>query len=239
MAYCMNCGKELPEGAKFCAECGTSLGAVKSPEGNSRETVYEGTVYKCPNCGNVLDAHELVCETCGYERRGIKAISSVREFNEKLKELEAQRPQKKMRSIFASAFTGGQLTNIEEQIVSLIKNFAIPNTKEDILEFVVLAAANIDLKVYGLNGQQYQNMNPARREISDAWLAKFEQAYQKSQLMLGGTQEFANIHNLYLQKKKEIKKMKWQLPMLLIGIFGGFIVFYGFIFWILAITGSL
>lgn len=233
----MNCGKELPEGAKFCAECGTSLGSVQTAVENKREAVYEGTIYKCPNCGDILDAHELVCETCGYERRGAKAISSVSELSEKLKELEEQRPQKKMRNIFAGAFTGGQLSNIEEQIVSLIKNFAIPNTKEDILEFVVLAATNIDMKVYGLNGQQYQNFNPARREISDAWLAKFEQAYQKAQLMLGGSQEFTNIHNLYMQKKKEIKKMKWQLPLLLIGTILGPFLLIGLICWLLTIGG--
>ena len=108
-----------------------------------------------------------------------------------------------------------------------------------ILVFVVLAAANIDMKVYGLNGQQYQNFNPERREISDAWLAKFEQAYQKAQLMLGGSQEFFNIHNLYNEKKKEIKRMKMQLPWLLIGTFGGIFVFIGLIWLLVFLTGSI
>lgn len=238
MAFCMNCGKELPEGAKFCAECGTPAGKVEEKKTSQRESVYEGTVFKCPNCGDIMDAHELICDTCGYERRGSKATSSVSELAAKLKELESKRPPKKVGNIFANAFTGGQISTIDQQIVSLIKNFAIPNTKEDILEFVVLAAANIDMKVYGLNGQQYQNFNPERREISDAWLAKFEQAYQKAQLMLGGSQEFFNIHNLYNEKKKEIKKMKRQVPTLVISIVGGIIVLYGFIFLMLALTGA-
>ena len=51
MAFCMNCGKELPEGAKFCAECGTPAGMVEEKKTSQRESVYEGTVFKCPNCG--------------------------------------------------------------------------------------------------------------------------------------------------------------------------------------------
>ncbi len=239
MAFCMNCGKQLTDGAKFCAECGTPSGSVGGKAENQRETIYEGTVFKCPNCGDILDSNELVCETCGYERRGSKATSSVRELASKLKELEAQRPPKKVGNIFANAFTGGSLSNADQQIVSLIKNFAIPNTKEDILEFVVLASANIDMKVYGLNGQQYQNFNPERREISDAWLAKFEQAYQKAQLMLGGSQEFANIQNLYTQKMKEIKRMKMQLPWLLIGTLGGSFLFILLIWLLVFLTGSI
>lgn len=37
--YCKNCGKEIHEGAVFCAECGTKAGEmpVKKPDGNKRK----------------------------------------------------------------------------------------------------------------------------------------------------------------------------------------------------------
>ena len=41
MAYCMNCGQQLPEGAKFCSSCGTATGEVKT-ETAQRKTVYDG-----------------------------------------------------------------------------------------------------------------------------------------------------------------------------------------------------
>lgn len=47
------------------------------------------------------------------------------------------------------------MQSIDEQKIDLIRNFSIPNTKEDVLEFIVLAAANIDLKVYGLDSDKY------------------------------------------------------------------------------------
>ncbi len=77
MAFCMNCGTQLSEGAKFCADCGTPVGAVEDKSKNKRRSLCEETVFKCSNCGDIMDAHELVCETCEYERRGAKATTSV------------------------------------------------------------------------------------------------------------------------------------------------------------------
>lgn len=83
MAFCMNCGTQLSEGAKFCADCGTPVGAVEDKSKNKRRSLCEETVFKCSNCGDIMDAHELVCETCEYERRGAKATTSVK-MNERL-----------------------------------------------------------------------------------------------------------------------------------------------------------
>lgn len=234
MAFCINCGQELAEGAKFCANCGVSASEVTI--NTQRKITYDGEIHKCPNCGDILDAYESVCKTCGYELRGTKATNSVRELQSKLEELYSKKPQRKLHTIFTQAFGSRQLSNVDEEIVSLIKNFTIPNNKEDIMEFAILASSNIDMKVYGLNGQQYQTLNPAQREISDAWLAKFEQAYQKAQLMFGTSQEFMNIHLLFEKKQKEIKKKKWEIPLLLIGIFGSIFLIFGIVFLAIALT---
>lgn len=239
MAFCTNCGHQLADGAKFCFECGAKVGVAEEQTSEQRKAVYDGEIHKCPNCGDILDAYESVCETCGWERRGGKATSSVRELQLKLETLYSKRPPRKMRSVFAHALSGGQvLTNVDEEIVGLIKNFSIPNNKEDIMEFAILASSNIDVKVYGsLEGQRYQMLNPAQREISDAWLAKFEQANQKIRLMFGNSQEFLNVQQLFEQKQKEIRKKKRQLPMLLIGIFGAYFLLFGFIMLMISISG--
>ena len=88
MAFCINCGQELTEGSKFCAGCGKAVSDNSST--SQRKIIYEGEIYKCPNCGDILDAYESVCEICGYERRGEKATGSVRELQLKLEELSRQ-----------------------------------------------------------------------------------------------------------------------------------------------------
>lgn len=237
MAFCINCGQKLAEGAKFCAGCGTAANDNNST--TQRKTVYDGEIFKCPNCGDILDAYESVCETCGYERRGAKATGSVRELQLKLEELYAKRPPRKVHTIFTQALSGGQISNTDEEIVGLIKNFSIPNNKEDIMEFIILASSNIDMKVYGVNSQQYQTLNPSQREISDAWLAKYEQAYQKALLMFGGTQDFLNIQSVYEKKMREIQKRKRQLPLLVIGCVGGSLLLVALIWLLVFLTGAI
>ena len=54
MAFCINCGQELAEGAKFCANCGKAVTGENTT--SQRKTVYEGNLHKCPNCGEVLNS---------------------------------------------------------------------------------------------------------------------------------------------------------------------------------------
>lgn len=153
MAICSKCGSQLPDGAKFCLNCGAQSSG--SPEnslsyqaGNSkRETVFEGEIHKCPSCGEVLGAFVTTCPSCGYEIRGGKSSASLHEFSMSL----------------ANAAS-------DEQRTSLIRNFPVPNTKEDIFEFLILASSNI-------TGNTEQN-------ICDAWAVKFRQVEQKLSLLL-------------------------------------------------------
>lgn len=200
-----------------------------------RRQEFAGKVYKCPACGEILNSFERNCPACGHEIRGAQGASSVRQLAAKLELIEARRPPKKSKNIFAQAFNfDTQLQSIDEQKIDLIKNFSIPNTKEDVLEFIVLASGNIDLKVYGLDSQKYAG---ARRELSDAWLAKLEQADQKAELLFGSTQEYLFMRNVYENKVKEIKKQKRKIVWLLVGIFGGLFLMYGVIFLLAALSG--
>lgn len=82
-------------------------------------------------------------------------------------------------------------------------------------------------------------LDPARRELSDAWLAKLEQADQKAEIMFGHTQEYLSMRNVYENKMKAIKKQKLQIVWLFAGLFGVFFVMAGFVLMIIALTGSL
>ena len=199
MKYCINCGQELAKSANFCANCGTPI--TQNTYDTERKTVYDGEIHKCPLCGEVLKAFETVCPTCKFELRGAKTASSVREFALKLENVSS-----------------------EEKRIELIKNFYIPNTKEDIYEFFIYAMSNLS----------------ASEREADAWQVKLEQTYHKAKLSFGNTEEFEYIHNLYIKTSKERSKKvfkksirkKWKLilciilgiislSLMLIGGFGG------------------
>ena len=199
MTYCNHCGTELNDGAKFCSECGMKTEPVKTTE-SQRKTVFDGEIHKCSNCGETLKSFESVCPICGFEIRGKTGSGAVQALSDKLEK-----------------------ATTEEQRIIIVKTFPIPNTKEDIFEFMLLALGNFDLTYYENHLDE--------DDISDAWLAKAEQCYQKAKLILKDTDDLIKIESLYkaindriqdhsleiknseFKKEKEIKQRK----MLLIG----------------------
>lgn len=142
MAFCVNCGQQLGEGTKFCTNCGQTVTTHKT-ENSEHKTVYDGEIHKCPNCGEIIDAFVTNCPACYYEIRGSKATVSLQQFYWDLHRAK----------------------NSEEK-ASMRRNYPIPNSKEDIVEFMILASSNIS--------------GEADKNIFEAWVAKFEQAYQKA-----------------------------------------------------------
>lgn len=124
MTYCINCGQDLPANAQFCPNCGTK---VDNTFESNRKTVFEGTIHKCPSCGEVIDYLSSTCKSCGFEFRNMNSSIVLKEFHEK----------------YISTIS------INEKI-DLVKTFAISNSKEDIFEFMILASSNISSSIEGL-----------------------------------------------------------------------------------------
>lgn len=221
MAFCSNCGHQLTEGAKFCFNCGTKLNIEESSQDEVRKVAYDGEIHKCPNCGDILDAYESVCKACGYEQRGSRATSSVHELAVKLQQIEEARLTSNNHSRF------GQSSEIDQQKINLIRSFVIPNTKEDILEFAVLAASNVDTSAYDDSyGILSTLQNGRRKAVSDAWLAKLKQAYQKAKLVFVGDPRISEIESLYATTNKAIKRVKGRVWKILGIVFGALFAFF-------------
>ena len=165
MPFCENCGQKINDTARFCPRCGSKAGA----NNNERKVFYDGVVKKCPNCGEILKTFETTCSSCGYELRGTRISNSVHEFTYRLENIKS-----------------------EEQKVSLIRNFPIPNTKEDIFEFMILASTNI--------------RGNLQADVLAAWITKFEQCYEKAKLLFCNESDFIKFQSIYEQTRKQISR---------------------------------
>ena len=184
MAFCTNCGNEIKDGDHFCRKCGSKITVLQTHNSAERQVSYGGKVQKCPNCGAVLKSFVGNCPECGYELRGAAKTESVNEFSLR----------------YAEAKTNSQK-------IDLIRTYAIPNTKEDILEFFILASSNIDEDSF-TKSQTSPSDGVTQQEVSDAWMAKFEQAYQKASFLLEGKPELQKIEKLYQKKKSALNSDK-------------------------------
>lgn len=191
MSYCVACGVKLIEGAKYCQMCGTPISASEISTDNRTE--FAGKVFKCPNCGDTINAFVRNCPSCGHELRGTGSSASIQEFARKLAEIgsDSGAAQKGKWSRRKSTY------DKERERISLIQSFPIPNTYEDILEFMILASSNIDMA------------NP-ETAYAKAWRSKVEQAYDKAVLTKGDERKLQLIVDKHAELNKAIKRKIWR-----------------------------
>ena len=103
--------------------------------------------------------------------RGAQASNAVREFAHKLATAQS-----------------------ESYKINLVKTFPIPNNKEDIFEFMLLASTNFDHMYYASHRDE--------EDVSDAWLIKIEQCYNKAQILFSKDDpDFLKIREMYEKTK--------------------------------------
>lgn len=89
----------------------------------------QGVINKCPSCGGALKAFASTCELCGHELAGVSANRTVTELSARFAEIEAEVDQ--------SGLTGRKReAEIESRKGRLIRDFPIPNSREDLQSLI-------------------------------------------------------------------------------------------------------
>ena len=187
MAYCVKCGTKIVDGAKFCGECGSKVGEGYNSV-SERKEFFDGEKHKCPMCGEILNSFQYKC-ICGYEIRGVKSASSVLELSEKLQELERQRSTFKYKLV---SLGNSKQDFILKQKIEIINTFPIPNTKEDLFEFAILAKSHIVSADRNGDGK----LNNVERELFMAWNTKLEQCYDKASIVFTNEKDILKIQEI-------------------------------------------
>lgn len=104
-----------------------------------------GSVKKCPNCGAVIPESSLKCPECSYTFRDVKANSTFQNLYDNL--VEADRSRKR---IAITDYTGliafeKEHSRVIDRKVSIIINCPIPNTEDDLVEFLTMASSNLKM----------------------------------------------------------------------------------------------
>ena len=82
----------------------------------TRKQEFVGIIKKCPNCGQILKSFQAKCPACGLELQEIEVSKGAIKFAEYYAKIED-----------------------EKQRIEWVKNFPVPNSREDLIEFALLA----------------------------------------------------------------------------------------------------
>ena len=196
MPYCYNCGNLLQDNVKFCSKCGTAV--------DNDETFQT----KCISCGANLKSFELYCPFCGNEIRNAKPLNSVNDLSKQLQAIHQSHNNfsNNLSSFFKSRLS---LDSVDKQQSALISSYAIPNSKEDLIEFIILASSNINSK------SGTGELSTSEQALSDAWESKLNQAYEKAKISFNNDSDFIKIKRIYEKsiqnKKHNLKRNKFTI----------------------------
>ncbi len=144
-----------------------------------------GDVKKCPACGAMIQSFSTKCADCGHEFSNIGSNVSIGKLFEMLNACESDRKEES-NSVFGAV---GNLVaqglggfRVIEKKKSIISGFPIPNTKDDILEFLSTAIPNAKQKGNFLTKGNYENKS--HNDLAPTWFSKCEQIVMKAKFSM-------------------------------------------------------
>lgn len=175
---------------------------AKSAQPSAPKSEKYGDVRKCPACGAIVPSMAAKCPECGYEFTNVEANSSTRLLMQKIDEIQAQYAEltanvdnKDESTIRTRGYQVKRQLN--DRTAQLIQNFPIPNTREDLIEFLTLCIGNSKADSIMLDGND---------PVTPAWRKKLQQVIAKVKVALPNDQQAQELIEEYERKRENSKK---------------------------------
>jgi hypothetical protein len=205
-------------------------GAAPAPQPKS---VTVGQVKKCPSCGSPVESFQTRCESCGAELKNTEVSETLQKFIDQINKLDEEialekENQKKKRIsvgwVILNVFTycipllvrtikrvvfppAPELLPLEQRKKSYIENFAVPNNREDIVEFVLFASAKVN-SMMDHTGSSIKDIGAASM-WGKIWSDKCSQLSARASVVLANDEKTMKIvRNLGVDPKKLLQKAK-------------------------------
>jgi hypothetical protein len=237
MAFCVKCGEQLGDGVKFCVKCGTSVDGAAPAAKPATEKV--GNIRKCPNCGAVLESFQARCPSCGHELNDLQVSRTIKDFSSKLDTIDLSIAEgggclPKFGWVILNIYTlcipllirtlrraffpvALKLNKEEQEKKNLIENFIIPNSREDIMEFVFFASHKAESAMQHA-GTSLSSVATASM-WANIWINKCKQACERAGIALSDDNNTTTLINNLVEKSQTIMakaKRKALVPIVVV-----------------------
>lgn len=146
-----------------------------------------GNLNTCPSCGSIVNSFQAKCSFCGHEFRNVQTNRSVKDLMNELKKIKKSNFKEDDGDINEEEYFKAR--------AEVIRNFAIPSTKEDLIEFATKSIAEFKEKEIDYD------------ELNSAWASKAEEAISKLLVFSTNDNSLVSVAAL-LEKNLKIKQKK-------------------------------
>lgn len=157
-----------------------SLGNINQPKSNK-----VGDVKKCPSCGAPVPALILKCTDCGHDFNS--ETDSNKDIRDYIQELQSKllEADNSVTSSQRAWYGAGQ---VQDQKVTIINTFTLPNTKEGLIQLLIFSYSNYE---------SIQDNAFAPNPLKKAWLGKAMQAFNLLKTQKEGDKKIQSIVQEY------------------------------------------
>jgi hypothetical protein len=139
----------------------------------------QGSVRKCPVCGAIVQSYMVSCPECKYVFENVSANSSMERLLELLQVVDNTTNDS---SVFDD--------NVFRKKKSIIQNFPVPNTKTDIIDFIIA----LQPKALNINDR-----------LAKSYFVKYEECINKAKLLFPDDKEIALLLLEYEKVRRKAK----------------------------------
>lgn len=172
-----------------------------------------GVLKKCPSCNATVEAGAVKCNYCGYVFSGIEANSSAKILFEKLEEIDKAYREKGDNGTISMLF--GKKTTAQkqdEERANLIRNFPIPTSKDDFLEFIPSMEAK-------WHNTSLTHSNGFEGQEKMAYRSKYIECMQKAQVSFSNDKDFSILFERYKKNRYSLDNYNvFQRCLMLLGL---------------------
>ena len=160
-----------------------------------------GGINKCPACGAEVVTGSLQCVECGHTFVNVQGNNSVQRFADMIREIESKHTTSNSGNgkdgMFNTLTKTLGSSSRKDEIISAIDTFPIPNSKEDLLEFLCFlkpkaeknsgngfSKGMLNVVTYGAYGAM------SKDRIAIAYKAKYEECLNKAKFFLSQDPKF-------------------------------------------------
>ena len=179
-----------------------------------------GDVRKCPACGTITESFATRCSDCGTEFRNIEASHNISKFFEKLDDHESNRKENtysnenvqsntsvgtiikwiflywillpiKIITFLINKSKPAKWSTTDTRKEEMIINFPVPNSREEIIEFITLSVSKIQQISFTNKLSEEGKYNAKWNSI---WKKKALQVFTKAKISMGDDKN--TIHSI-------------------------------------------